>query len=145
MLERCRIFEVTERRDAVPLGTLLLLRRRRARDRRCERTSPECERMASRHLANVGHGRVPVLEAFSASHHHTVGNAAAPYFGSGSRRLNRSQRAVRLLSKVNCGTTYWFHSSTRSSALVAATSSLRSLAKITRSISASTAGFLMPT
>src|SRR5262249_13329428 len=143
MLERCRIFEVAERRDAVALG--LFLRPRRASDRRCERTGPECEGMASRHLADVGHGRVPVLAAFSASHHHTVGKAEAPYFGNGSGRLKRSQRAVRLVSKVNCGTTEWFQSSTRSSALVAATSSARSLAKITRSISASTAGFLMPT
>src|SRR5262249_2208385 len=143
MLERRWIFEVAEGRDAMPLGTFV--RQRRARDRRSERPGPEGEGVASRQLADVGHGRVPVLEAFSASHHHTVGNAEAPYFGSGSCRLKRSQRAVRLLSKVNCGTTWWFQSSTRSRALVAATSSARSLAKITRSISASTAGFLMPT
>src|SRR6266404_1409285 len=103
MLESRRIFEVAERRDAVPFGALL--RQRRTSERRSERTGAQCERMASRHLADVGHGRVPVLAAFSASHHHTVGKADAPYFGSGSCRLKRSQRAVRLLSKVNCGTT----------------------------------------
>src|SRR5262249_9237624 len=103
MLERCRIFEVAERRHAVPLGAFL--RPRAARDRRSERTGAQCERMASRQLADVGHGRVPVLAAFSASHHHTMGKAEAPYFGSGSGRLKRSQRAVRILSKVNCGTT----------------------------------------
>ena len=52
-----------------------------------------------------GHWREPVLAALCASHHHTVGNAAAPYFGSGSGRPKRSQRAVRLMSWVNCGTT----------------------------------------
>src|SRR5262249_59119838 len=49
MLERRRIFEIAERRDAVPLGTFL--RPRRASERRCERTGPECEGMASRQLA----------------------------------------------------------------------------------------------
>src|SRR5262249_39132853 len=140
MLERCRIFEVTERQDAVALGTLLLLGRRRARDRRCERTSPECERMASPHLPTVSHVRVPVWKAFSASHHHTVGNADAPPFCSGSRRLNRSERAGRLLCEVNRGVTYWHHNSTRSNARAAATSAVRSFVKICRHTPGSTAG-----
>ena len=33
------------------------------------------------------HVRDPALAAFSASHHHRVGKAEAPYFGSGSGRL----------------------------------------------------------
>ena len=41
--------------------------------------------------------RAPVFAAFASSHHHSVGNAAMPYFGSFSGRLKRFQRAVRIL------------------------------------------------
>src|SRR5262249_34139495 len=143
MLEVRRIFELAEGRHAVTLGSLL--RRGRSGEARRQRAGTKRQRVATRHIADVGHERVPIFAAFSASHHHTVGKADAPYLGRGSCRLKRSQRALRLLSEVNCGATKKFHKSTRSSALVAATSSGRSLAKIPRSISASTAGFLMPT
>lgn len=103
MLEVGGIFEIAEGGHAVPLGTLACERRRS--DGGGDGASAKCERVAPRHIADVGHGRVPVLEAFSASHHHTVGKAAEPYLGSGSCRLKRSQRAVRVLSNVNCGTT----------------------------------------
>ena len=39
--------------------------------------------------------RPPVLAAFSASHHHRVGNPEVPYLGNGSGWLKRSQRAAR--------------------------------------------------
>ena len=39
--------------------------------------------------------RFPILAAFSASYHHTVGKPETPYFGSGSGWLKRSQRAAR--------------------------------------------------
>ena len=41
--------------------------------------------------------RLATLAALSASHHHKVGKADMPYFGSGSGWPNRSQRAVRNL------------------------------------------------
>src|SRR5580704_14931326 len=50
---------------------------------------------ASMHCVAMFQERAPTLAAFSASHHHTVGNAATPYFGIASGRPNRSQRAVR--------------------------------------------------
>jgi hypothetical protein len=103
MLEIRRVFEVAEGRHAVALGAFLRIGR--PHHHRCERARSKKERIAARHIAAIGHWRVPVLAAFSASHHQTVGNAAAPYFGSGSGRPKRSQRAVRLLSLVNCGTT----------------------------------------
>ena len=40
-----------------------------------------------------------------ASHHYNVGNAARPYFGIESGLPNRSQRAVRNLLWLHCGTT----------------------------------------
>ena len=39
------------------------------------------------------------------SHHHTVGNPGSAYLGSGSGLAKRSQRAVRVRSMVNWGTT----------------------------------------
>ena len=95
MLEVRRIFEVTERRHAVPLGAFP--RQRGPRHRRCKRASGDDERLAACHIAEIRHCRVPALAALSASHHHIVGNAAEAYFGSGSGRPNRSHRAVRLL------------------------------------------------
>jgi hypothetical protein len=44
--------------------------------------------------------RITCFVAFAVlpgSHHHKVGNAEMPYFGNGSGRSNRSQRAVRSL------------------------------------------------
>ncbi len=41
--------------------------------------------------------RAPVLAAFASSHHHSVGNAAMPYFGNACGRPKRFQRAVRTL------------------------------------------------
>ena len=76
MLEVGGIFEVAEGRHAVALGTILC-RRRPHRDRR-QRSGAENERIAARQIAAIGHLRVPVFAAFSASHHHTVGNAAEP-------------------------------------------------------------------
>jgi hypothetical protein len=46
-----------------------------------------------------------ICAARPASHHHSVGNAARPYFGTGSGWLNRSHRAVRTLLTFHCGTT----------------------------------------
>jgi hypothetical protein len=103
MLEVRGVFEVAEGRHAVTLRPHLRIGRPRHDQGEGART--EKERIAARHLAEIGHWRVPVLAAFTASHHQTVGNAAAPYVGNGSGRPKRSQRAVRLLSLVNCGTT----------------------------------------
>ncbi len=104
MLEVRRIFEIAEGRHAMALGAFV---RPRGHDRhRCQRARAQQERIPAADLAGgFAHCRVPALAAFSASHHHTVGNAAAPYLGNGSGRPNRSHRAVRVLSKVNCGTT----------------------------------------
>ena len=103
MLEARRIFQVAEGRHAVTLGPLVGTGR--SSDARCQRAGTKRERVAPRHIADVAHERVPILAAFSASHHHTVGKADAPYLGRGSCRLKRSQRALRILSEVNCGTT----------------------------------------
>src|SRR5262249_3950043 len=103
MLEVRRIFELAERRHAVTLGSLL--RRGRSGDGRGQSAGAKRERIATRHIADVGHERVPILAASWGSHRDTVGEADAPYLARGSCRLKRSQRAVRLLSEVNCGTT----------------------------------------
>src|SRR5262249_8206593 len=102
-LEVRRVFEVAEGGDAVALGAFVC--GGRSGNGGGQRAGAQRPRVAPRHVVDVGHGRVPVLEAFSASHHQMVGKAEAPYLGSGSCRLKRSQRAVRLLSEVNCGTT----------------------------------------
>ena len=101
MLEVRGIFEIAECRHAVAFGSelgLRALRQGRPRDDRCDCAGAENERVAARHIADIDHWRVPALAAFSASHHHTIGNAAEAYSGNGSGRPKRSQRAVRDLS-----------------------------------------------
>src|SRR5262245_65787096 len=83
MLEVGRIFEIAEGRHAMPLGALLRLRR--PHEERCQRPGADDERLAAGRIAEADHWRGPILAAFSASHHHTVVNPEAPYFGRGSR------------------------------------------------------------
>src|SRR5688572_19339603 len=101
MLEVRGILEIAEGRHAVARANLVRLTRRNCE--RSQRAARNDEGIAAREVDS--HWRELALAAFCASHHHTVGNAAAAYFGSGSGRPKRSQRAVRLMSWVNCGTT----------------------------------------
>src|SRR5262245_60102412 len=112
------IFEITESRHAMAQRRVRPASRRNERSR-SSRTENQCG--APRQLRKLDHRRDPILAALSESHHHTVGNAGSANLGSGSGRAKRFHRAVRVRSMVNCGTTYWFHSRTRSSARVAAT------------------------
>src|SRR5689334_17241849 len=100
-MEIRRIFQIPERRDAVDLSgcrsaALLIGRCSRPQQRRRQRTDAEAERLPAREekrAARLRQERPPVLAAFSASHHHTVGKPETPYAGSGSGWLKRSQRA----------------------------------------------------
>ena len=91
------IFQIAESGNAVALGIL--------RDGDAGRQNARNGKSGCRagghfqHIAARGffHDRVPAFAALSASHHHTVGNAESPYFGNGSGRPKRSQRAERTL------------------------------------------------
>ena len=147
MVKVRRVFQFTERREAMELAALVV-RGSAAQSRRAQRAKTEAEYLPAgqsrRHARKIPQDRLPSLAALSASHHQMVGNADAPYSGSSAGRPKRSHRAVRTFDKSIAARRSYSTSSTRSSALVAATSSSRFLAKITRSINLSIAGFLMP-
>jgi hypothetical protein len=93
-----RIFQLAERGHAMPFGVVCGLRRLRQRfeSRRAggKGASADAENAAARQSA---HERDPAFPALAPSHHHTVGKPEKPYFGSGSGRPKRSQRALRTL------------------------------------------------
>ncbi len=104
MLEVGVILQVAEGRHAVARG--IRLRTRGANRDRRQGAGAEHQRLPTADLAGgFAHYRDPTLAALSGSHHHIVGNADEPYFGNGSGRPKRSQRAVRVVSEVNWGTT----------------------------------------
>src|SRR5690606_3267731 len=82
-----RILEIAEGREAVTLGCLR--EGRRAKFRRGNRAGGQQQGVAAGY-----HVRDRALAAFSSSHHQTVGNAAAPYFGMFAGWLSRSLRPV---------------------------------------------------
>ena len=79
MLEVCGIFELPEGRHSVMLGALVGFGfTRQCRD---DPANTEDQRRASRKVRQLRHYLVPILAAFSASHHHTVGKAGSAYLG----------------------------------------------------------------
>src|SRR5689334_5043205 len=97
MLEVGGILQVAERGYAVPFGVGLVLAacwtKRRAGQRRAGANDQQVPPSRRVHPRSFDQLRPPVLAAFSASHHHSEGRPATPYFGSGSAWLKRSQRA----------------------------------------------------
>src|ERR1700730_10040994 len=79
MLEVCGIFELPEGRHSVMLAALVGF----GFTGQCREdpANTEDQRRASRKVRQLRHYRVPILAAFSASHHHTVGNPDSAYFG----------------------------------------------------------------
>ena len=95
MMKIGRIFQIAEHRDAVNIGAGIG-RPGRRQQRRAQRADTETEHMPAgepRPALKAPQDRLPILAAFSASHHHSVGKPEMPYFGSGSAWLKRSQRA----------------------------------------------------
>ena len=99
MMKIGRIFQIAEHRHSVGLGAAFLGRRRGRPEPSCaQRADAENEHMAAGERGcakRTVQERPPVLAAFSASHHHRVGNPEVPYLGNGSGWLKRSQRAAR--------------------------------------------------
>src|SRR5579883_3575018 len=100
-MEVCRVFQIAEGRHAVRLAAGLA-GPCGAHKWRGERADAEANTKPEHMPARRGgqsdqplQARLPILAAFSASHHHMSGKLAAPYFGSSAGRPKRSQRAVR--------------------------------------------------
>src|SRR5262249_52070754 len=106
VMEIGRVFQVAESGDAVNIAAHAGARR--FQPRRSQRAEAEAEHVATRkreQARDAAQERLPVLAAFSSSHHQTFGKAATPYLGSGSGWLKRSHRAARSNPAANCGTT----------------------------------------
>lgn len=89
------IFQIAEYRHAMRLGGAIL-RQRRPKPRSAQRADAETEHMPAgglRHAGKIPQDRLPSRAALSASYHHSDGRPERPYFGIGSARLKRSQRA----------------------------------------------------
>src|SRR5205823_1745731 len=85
MREVRRIFQVTERRDAVALGLFGGLRRAGKSRGACKRAGGGEQRIPARDA----HWRAPLFAAFAGSCHQTNGKADAKYCGSFSGWLKR--------------------------------------------------------
>src|SRR5262245_65428593 len=113
-----RVFQITERRDSMPLGGVAGVRwcdQSGSAIRRRDRTGPENECVTTRKADPptsgardernlpilVAQDRCPSLAALSASNHQIVGNAAAQYFGLMCGRKNGYKREVRNLHEVH--------------------------------------------
>ena len=85
VMEVGRVGEVAERREAVQLDGVVGSQRPAAQCRQSRRGPGRKRKHApAGGPGGKNHERDPVLAALSASHHHTVGNADAAYFGNGS-------------------------------------------------------------
>ena len=71
---------------------------RTGRGGRRDRSRGEDQNLTGEAVSVACHRRPAVFAALAAFHHHTIGNADAPYSGSLSGWENRSQRDARTLS-----------------------------------------------
>ena len=97
MMKVGRIFQIAEHRQ--PMNFAAGFHRHRGpQPHGTERGNAEAEHMPAgkrKFAMRSAQERLPVLAAFSASHHQRFGNPEVPYFGSGSGWLKQSQRAAR--------------------------------------------------